>query len=507
MKIFNKEKYKIGLKNKIFFAFLIIYGITMIYLSYKINISEDETYTLNTTSRNLAGVIKQSYNFEAQPPAYFILFSLWRHLCSGLYFAKLFSLIFTGFACFIFYQLSLLFVTKVKTAYWIAAIFLLNPFTVWAALEIRLYAFLIFLSVFSIYFFFRYYFEEKLKFLYIFLFICIIGLYTQYFFIFLITSLSFIILIFKGWKKFFRFCLCLIPIILLFLPNLQFLPKQISIQESIKGKQYPFLVISEIAHSPQSLILAINLVPNAWINRFIRITFIFSAIYIYYKVYKQHLTQRNIFFEKYNIVLLSILIMLVLFSVGFVITDVGYANKYMVTVFPFFILLFTIFEYYPFVLRRLIYGIILMYYTILLTFNYLHPVKTYDFLSIAKYIKTIEQPNEPILIYRPAIALPFNYYYKGNNKVIPIPYPVKFDSSYIVNIKDSVELKQTIEKIATPSKSYLLISDNTPYEGTVNMNRPMITKYLQTHYFITLDTLFTGWSKYRPLQIRRFEKK
>ena len=506
MKLLIKQSSGLNFKKYFFSSFIIVYSIALIYLSFKINLSEDETYTLNTTSHNLVGVIKQSYNFEAQPPIYFILLCLWRYIYPGIFFAKLFSLMVIGLSAYFFSKL-VLFFSKTNSSKWMVIVFLLNPFTVWSALEMRTYSLLIFLSTLSIYFFFRYYFEDKRKFLYSFLSVSLIGMYTQYFFIFLIASLALVVLIFKGRRRFLQFSLCLIPIILLFLPNLIFLPNQISVQQSRNIEHFPFSVVSEIGHTPQSLMLAINLLPNAWINRLIRIAFILPAVYIYYRLYKERLKQGINFFEKYNIVLLSILGMLILFSVGFVVTEVGYANKYMAIVFPFFILLFTIFEYYPFILRRLIYGILSIYYLVLLTINYWHPVKTYDFLSIAKYIKTIEKPNEPILIYRPAIALPFNYYYNGKNKVVPIPHPVKFDSSYIINIKDSLELKQAIEKIPSPSKSYLLISDNTPYEGTVNMNRPMITKYLQTHYFITLDTLFTGWSKNRPLQVRRFEKK
>lgn len=504
MKLFIKLKSGLKLKNYIFVSFIIVYSIILIYLSFKINISEDESYTLNTTSHNLARVIKQAYNFENQPPVYFILLFLWRLLHSGIFFAKLFSLLIIGLSAYVFYRLALLF-TISKSSKWMVIIFLLNPFTVWAALEMRTYALLILLSTLSAYFFFRYYFEEKRKFLYIFLFISAFGMYTQYLFAFLIATLAFIILIYKGWRTFLKFCLYLIPIGLVFLPNLIFLPNQISVQESSNIVQFPLTMISKIAHTPQSLMLAINLIPNAWINRFVRIAFLFSAIYIYFKLYKKHLAKNNSFFEKYNIILFSILILLILFSVGFIVTGVGYADKYMATVFPLFILLFIIFENYSLFFKRIIFSSISIYFIVLLAIHYWHPVKTYDFISIANYIQKIERHNEPILTYRPGLAIPFSYYYNGKNKIVPIPHPVKFDSSYIINIKDTIELKQSIESINSSSKSYLLISDNTPYESTVNMNRQMLADYLKNHYCITLDTLYSGWSS-DPLRIMRLEK-
>lgn len=489
-----------------FYAFLVLFAFFLIYTTYKINISEDETYTLNTTSRSLEGVIKQSYNFEAQPPVYFILISWWRLICSGIFFTKLFSLVFIGLSGLVFYRLTSLFVTNIKSSYYLVTIFLLNPFTVWAGLEIRLYAFLIFLSTVSIYFFFRYYFEENKKFLYLFFLVSLIGVYTQYFFVFLIASLSFIILIQKSWNIFLKFFFYLIPLILLFLPNLQFLHNQISLQETHNINQFSFSKVSAIFYTPQSLILAINLVPNVWLNRLVRILFLITILIIYLKLYKRHLTKSILFFKKYNIILLLIFILLILFCISFFITGVGYENKYMAVVFPLFILLFTIFDQYSFLSRSLIYASAIIYFIILLSIKYWHPVKTYDFISTAKFIKKIEKKDEPILIYRPAIALPLNHYYNGKNKIIPIPHPVNFDSSYLINIKDTLELKRVIENSNSRSKSYILVSDTTVYEGILNMNRKMISKYIYNHYKVSMDTLFYGQGKKRPLRIMSFEK-
>ena len=180
------------LKRVLFFSFLLLYTGVMLWLCNELNIWMDEAYTLDTTSAKykLHLVIKQSYYFESQPPVYFILLSLWRKLNDGVFFARLFSLINIGLSAWFFYRLANL-IRGVKTSRWVLILFLLNPFVIWAGLEIRLYAFLLLLSVLLIYFFFRYYISEKKKYLYLFLFISAIGLYTQYFFAFLIAALVF----------------------------------------------------------------------------------------------------------------------------------------------------------------------------------------------------------------------------------------------------------------------------------------------------------------------------
>src|ERR1022692_1290741 len=146
---------KIEWRNLIFYVFMVVYSASMIFLSHKLNIWEDEAYSLNTTSNKLATVIHQSYEFEGQPPFYFLLVAIWRHINSGIFFARLFSLLFIGISGYFFNRIVIL-VSGIKSSRWILVIFLLNPFTVWAGLEIRLYALAIFLSIILIYYFLLY---------------------------------------------------------------------------------------------------------------------------------------------------------------------------------------------------------------------------------------------------------------------------------------------------------------------------------------------------------------
>ena len=156
----NLSKKKLG--NLLFLAFLITYGILLIYTANKINIAEDEIYTLNTSSHTFLKLINQSYYFEYQPPFYFLVLSWWRTVSSEIFFIKLFSIFCIGISAYFFHKVVIQISSK-KVAKWMVVIFLLNPFTVWAALEIRLYAFLMMLSVLAIYYFLRFHFENNKK--------------------------------------------------------------------------------------------------------------------------------------------------------------------------------------------------------------------------------------------------------------------------------------------------------------------------------------------------------
>jgi hypothetical protein len=501
MKLFTN---KAILKSYLFWTFIILYTALLLYTAQKINISEDETYTLNTTSRNLAGVIDQSYNFEFQLPGYFVLLSFWRLISSGILFAKLFSILSIAVATIYIYKLSNLFKQK-KASLWIVIIFLLNPFSVWAALEIRLYAFAILLSTVIIYTFYLYVFKNRKKALYLFLICALIGVYTQYFFVFLVFVLAVTTIFIKGWKYFLKICLYLIPVAILFLPNLIFLPNQLKMQEAHGNSHFDFTKIVAVLHSPQSLALAINYIPPAWLNRIIRSLFLLFFIIACYKLYKNNSLKNDAFYKNYKIILLSIFLLVFLFALGVYITDIVFTTKYMVVTYPFFILLLLVFESYPKIYTNLIYGTISIYFLIILIPFYRHPVNTYDFKSIAKFVEKIEQPNEPILMYRSNIALPFEYYYNGKNKIIPLPKPVNFNANYLTNIKDTNQLKELLYSITPQPTSYLLISDTTQFETTLNMHRDMVSDYISKKFRVTLDTLFEGKAKGKAFRIRTFE--
>jgi len=497
-----KLHYKLWGKKVIFYGFLVIYFVILIYLCNETTIWEDECYTLNTTSHSLSGVISQSYQFEAQPPLYFILLKCWRQINGGVFFARLLSVFFIGLSAYFFHRLVNLISGK-ESSKWLLIIFLLNPFTVWAAIEMRSYAMIIFLSTISIYFFLQFLISNKKKYLYSFIITAIIGLYTQYLFIFLIISLLFSFLVFRGWKSFFILCIYFIPVIILFLPNFLFISHDISIQQTTlyTWKSTIYLILQ----TPCNLLLGLNNVTSFW--KYIIILFTsFCALIAYHKLYSVNLS-KNSSFGKLNFILITVLFFVLLYAIGFSLFRIQYADLYMAVAFPLLILLMTVFKVYSPSYRRLIYTSFSLYLFFLLLFIYRNRVKFYDFKSIAKYVTEIENNNEPILFYRNGLSLPFDYYYKGKNLIYPLPNAVTFDKNYLINFKDTTEMRKSIECINSTSNSYILISDDKAvYLGSLDMNRKMVDDYLVRNYKTTLDTLYFGKSKNYYLRIRCIEK-
>lgn len=497
--------YKLWTKKVIFYGFLVIYFALLIYLCKEITIWEDECYTINTTSHSLTGVISQSYHFEAQPPLYFILLKCWRLLNDSVFFARLLSVLFIACAAYFFTKL----VDLISGPHYLRVllvIFLLNPFTVWAAIEMRSYAMIMFLSTLLFYFFLQFLFNNKNKHLYSFLIISTIGLYTQYLFVFLIMSLLFSFLVFRGWKAFFKLCIYLIPVVLLFLPNLLFISDNIAIQQTDSPDNTWNKTIYLILQTPPHLLLGLNSVPfKGWMKLAIILISIFFALNAYYILYKKNLVSSDPFLEKTNLILITVLVFVFLYVFAFTIFRILYADLYMTIAFPLFILLFTMVKVHSFLYVKLFYASLSLYFIFLLLITYRHPIKFYDFKSIARYVEKKVEYNEPILFYRNVLSLPFKYYFKGSNPLCPLPNSVTFDKNYLVSIKDTANLRQVI---GTASDKYILITDDKAgYLYSLNMNRKMINEYLKNNYKTTLDTLYYGRSKDYYLRIRRIERK
>ncbi len=498
------QKWKGG--DIIFFIFLVVYSVGLIYLCNKLNIWEDEAYSLNTTSNKLFGVISESYNFEGQPPFYFIILALWRLINSGIFFARLLSIVFIGLAAYVFYRLVRL-ISGPAVSNWLVVIFLLNPFTVWAALEIRAYALLIFLSTISIYFFIRYIFFDKKRDLYYFLILCLAGIYTQYFFVFLIAALSFSLLVIKGWRAFFLLCLYLLPVVFLSLPNLWFLADNISMARSDNRGYSLVQRLTLVLYSTENLLFALNSRPfDRMVYWGFRIVSILLGTYAYYRLYTSYRLQKKSHFEKINFLMVTGAILVIMFVIYLVLSGIKFNDRYMSVAFPLLLFMFVIFKEFSFFYRLIIFSSLSIFFIVLLSLKYMNPVKTYDYPSLAQYIKNTKQPFESILFNSRTISLPFEYYYEGNNNIIQLPITCKLtENAFQRIIKDTSQLNQLISSVSSPSESLLFVNDlMIGYSCDFKFTTGQLDEYLNSHYQITLDTLFFGKSTTTySLRIRR----
>jgi uncharacterized membrane protein len=390
LEIINEVK-KIQRTNLLLVLFLFGYTFFILYLCYYLNIWDDELYSLHTSSNNLLEVIRQSYSTERQAPFYFLLLALWRTINSGVFFARLLSPLCIAFGAFIFYKI-VRFVLDIENSRWLLLVFLLNPYTIWAALEIRLYAFAIFLSTLLIYTIMRFYKENKKKYLWWFLIISLIGLYTQYYFSFLIFAIGILVLLFKGFKEFIKLSLYLTIVVLLFIPNLFILEKLISVsQTDMIG--YSFLgSLKSVLYGPQNLMLGYFVEPfTVKIRWMIKVFFALLLIISYYILYRQRHKSNDEFFKFINGTIIVVFILLALYGIFIPVSKIYFGVRHMAVAFPMLLLLFTLFKVFPVFYKRMIYIVIVVFFTFLLIKEYKNPVKDFDYKSGSKYTSYISK--------------------------------------------------------------------------------------------------------------------
>lgn len=506
-----KIKQAFPIKNKgtiLFYGFLCFYVAIMLFLCQKLIIEEDEAYSLTTTSFSFSKIVHLSYFFEGQPPIYFLILSLWRNINESIFFARLLSVIFSLFSAFALHKLIESFYSK-NLAKWLVVIFLINPYTVWASQEIRLYSLLIFLTLSITLLFYQIYFQEKKK--YIAFIICgLLGIYTQYYFSFIIAAFSIVVLYRNGWKSFWNYCLLALPIVVLSLPNLFCLKEQFNLHENTIVEYTISSRLRSIILTPQEFILSITKTPfdryGRWIIRFFFVSFIVWSIIKFNKVK----TNKGLLdvYKRLTDNLIIIAFQLIVFSLIFIFSDLFYYDRYTTIIFPFYCILFAYFGYLNNITRNFVFISFVIYYLIILLNFYKPPFLKYDDQkSIASFAQQIEIQNEPIVFYDKSLVLRFNQYYNGNNPIISLPELNLNLNFFSENFKDTLELKQAINQKLNNSNHFLIITGNNLFHQNNNdLTDEIADEYFYKYYKVTLDSIFQGKEEIYDLRIRRLER-
>lgn len=496
---------KIG--KTIFPLISIIYLSVLFFLAYKLGLSFDEPFSLSTTANKLSRVISLSYHFEGQPPVYFIILSLWRKLNDGIFFARLLSIIFTCLSAFYLYKVAILIFDKICTS-WIIILFLLNPFTIWASLEIRLYSLIILLAIVFFYLFYLIYFCEKNKFKVIFVLIAVLGVYTQYYFVFLIVALSIILLYYKGWIIFLNYIKLSIFVAIIFLPNFLFIEEQFSMHEVPQNGSTAYQRIKHVLTGLGSFYIPIKGNQYVLFGRVLRFVFIILLPISYIKLYISSKSCRIQDFRNTNVIIILAIFITFIFLILFYKTSLSFDMRYLSIAYPFCILIFLVFGVYERKYRNIIYSAFAIYFVVFTFSEYRTPfIKSGDYRSVANCVQNIQLPKEPILFLHKPLVLGFDMYYEGGNSVITLP-ELKFNHNfYKNNLKDTCEANQLIEDIDSDGESLLVISGaDTNILGKLELTNEMFDTYLKNNYKIQFDTTFEGKSKLAGIRLRRITK-
>jgi Dolichyl-phosphate-mannose-protein mannosyltransferase len=453
-------------------------------LAYVLNIWQDEAYTLQTTSRGLGYAFHQAIGFEQNAPLYFLLLTLWRHVSGSVFSLRLFSVVCIAIAIALVPALVRRYVPKADAGL-VTLAAACNPFAVWAAVEMRVYAMIVLVSALLMLACFDAFLADRpsrrAAVLYA---ICMaVALYTQYYLAFLIAAQAVTILIYRR-AAFLRFAIAAGAAALAFAPMLAIVPAQV---ENFKGA----FAKPSLVHSVAGLsgILARYVLPLPFAHAKLIYAGLGIAAVLALVPARRLITPGNA----------PILVMtgccFAFFAAGTYAAGVHVLDRHAASLYlPATLSIFAAFTFLrPPSARRAAIGWLCL--TLALSFvslaqTYRALAKPGDWIRATAYLRAREQPHEPIVVFEAENALPLAYYYSGPNRIFAIPTAVNF-RSYDVSafvIRSQAELQAAIPRAAR----IWLITAGECSSANIVFGCDDLEQFVAKHYRVESDATFYG---------------
>ncbi len=459
-------------------------------LAYYLNVWEDDAYTLHTTSGSLAHAWEQSIVFEQNAPLYFVSLTLWRHIDPSYFFARLFSVLCVVLVIVITPKLVRRYLPHLD-AHWITLAVSLNPFMIWAAVEIRLYALAMLLAALLLLTFYDGFLtstpSRAARLWYV--AVSIVSAYTQYFLICLIVAQG-ILLLSINRKAFVPYFIGQLVVVAAFIPLLIVIPSQL---ESFRIGYTPPHSILQSAYIVFSIlatyILGLYAYPHRQVAYLIAIIVGIGALLIM----RRWFTPRGAFMLPAMTIAAAALLAIILY-----VEHERIINRHVAFMFvPITLSVYAILTFLREPMRRravavwsciaILVGLGCSYFT------YRALAKPGDWERVTAFIHATELPKEPILVFEAEDTLPLSYYYHGPNRIIGVPREIdytKYDvSEFVVNSKNDLDRAVWPIPLAHP---FWFIVSGWCSDGNTAFGCNIVERYIEHRLTTLADHSFYG---------------
>lgn len=398
-----------------------------------LNIWADEASTLFTTQDGVVRAWQNLFSDEKQAPLYFLLLSLWRKINDSIFFARLFSGVFSLLSIVFFARLARR-IWEEKTALFVTALFALHPYLFWASLEIRLYSFVIFITCLLFLFFYDGFLDEEIdsrsegvkaqrKAQVFYALTAIVALYTNYYLGFLLVGAFIGLLVLRRWQRAKSYFLWMLGVGVAILPlfyiiSLQFSDRvatfqaEKSVLEGVRLLWNHFLTFAlptEI-YTPED---------STWFS-FARLWIVrISILGVLIALVKNKFKDLDKTVVAFGIItaICAAFFLFVYFQLGVMYVEIRHAAAFFVALFVFVAaLLVKILPKKAWILAAVVYGV---FFTYAIGAMYPDLTKRGDWARVAEFISQNEKPGQPIVFMPAYQAISLPYYYRGTNKILP----------------------------------------------------------------------------------------
>ncbi len=410
------------------------------WLSFELNLWRDEIYSLHTSSESPLGAARKAMTFELQPPFYFTLLSAWRMLNTSGFFARLLSALCGGGAILASAVLAQRLVPRLDPA-WAAAVVASHPFMVWVGTEIRVYALTVLLSVLLLLAFLEAY-ASPLPRLWprlAYIALALLAVYTQYYLGALFVCFAVALLVRRDRRKLLQFAMDMAAVGLLCVPLFVLAKMQLG---SHKDDLAPGVAsgggaVARALKRFEAYLFSFNKAINEarWKLSTIRAArwayraLVFGAIALGVLRWRRRFISARV--EKVVpllaiVVVYGILVVVLLHVVGPMSVGERHTAGVLVPllIFPMAALGLSVGK--P---AAQAWGALLLVSNVPATYlTQIEPMaKDCDCRRVAETIAGLEADREPILVFPSEESLGLAVYYRGKNRLIPIPGPPNFE--------------------------------------------------------------------------------
>jgi len=464
-------------------------------LSYVLNIWLDEAYTLETTEHGIKHAFNQAIYFEFQPPLYFLLLTVWRKLNGSIFFARLFSVICIALMIYVMAVFTRKLFRDYK-AFCFTLIIALNPFVIWSASDIRVYAFALLLTALLLVYFYEGFLKdenENLKAQIIYALVALACLYTQYYVGFLLVSNAFALLVLRRWRMLWRYLVCMACVGILFAPMMVLVFLQIfshtkgfeSRDTFIQSSANYFWILKDyvIPAVPTEGNLAFA---RSWLLRIVYLALIVLGI-----KNRRCLLNENKITLWASAAFLSATFFVLHYKLGAILMSSRHSFAlFLILNLAVFVLIATV----AYKQGVLIWTLLVAVFSVFSLFGiYESMAKSGDWIRVANFLKAEEKQDQPILIFLPSDELALKRYYAGQNSFVPLPVrdDLKTYDLGLFVLKDETQIIKAIENAKADKEKVWLINDGICKFG-VNFNCALLESFVEKYYLIEQEKRFYG---------------
>lgn len=472
-------------------------------LAAVLNIWVDEAYTMNTISGSLGNAIHKAMTFEMQPPLYFLLMNLWGKLGSSVFFLRAFSIICVGLMIFVAARISKRMFPQFHPG-WLALAVGINPYSIWAATEMRLYAFLALLTSVLILTFYDGYIlegpESKSQRRWFFV-CCVLALYTQYYTVFMLAAMVFVLLILRKKAALKKLIKCYAFVIVCFLPILV-----VAFRQVLQHTGFVVLdnnIFNYLSIGTRFLRYPLRLEWMPAMGAMLTYgAFGASMLYVILR-YRKNIQERHLIFWLMTLII-TVFFLIFINVVNHELVDITHTT---ILFLPGLLACFAVIDIVPEKKRsRMLlpaFGLMILANSVYMIEEFKPMAKIGDSRRVAAYIARNETPGQGILVFIPEMAVPLSYYYRGINTIIPIPNKpsmTHFDARDFV-LKSKQDIVSAIEREEQPPNRLWVVNWGLCQYLGVNYHCEILEDYIKRHFVVEDDKRFYH-SRVRLLRLR-----